>query len=338
MKYKAIILLVVLALFVAVSSTPIQTSAYENLPELESFEYTDGGDAEITTLDLARPLEIHEDDLLVVIVISDDSAASPFFNDVVNWTKLGEGGGVLCQSKIAVYYRFATHIGGHEMTVTSNSADNMLGWYLVVHGVDTLNPINAFNFDESTATGTNPHIIPSITTLNANALILYGLAFDGGDGYPMNVADPFTELSDRTNTAVPNSAYVSGSFGYYNKISSGATENALVYTDVLDGASYFQLAISGNNDIVTTTPIGEGLFYELFLSLEMWGYFGPLALVVAGFVITKKEKGLGIFFIIVDSLVIAHYLTLVSATPEYWWNAIILIFGVITCTIQLISK
>ena len=330
------ILLVFFALLFTLSNTT-QVSAYTNLPTLESFEYTDGGDGAITTLDLARPLEINLDDLLLVVVISDDSSASPFFNDVVNWTKLGEGGGVLSQSHIAVYYRFAEHLGGHEMTVTSTSADNMLGWYLVVHGVDTENPINAFNFAQSTATGTNPHIIPSITTLNANALVLYGLSFDGGDGYPMNVADPFTELSDRTNTAVANPDYVSGSIGYYNKISSGATENALVYTDTLDGASYFQIAISGNNDI-EPAPTGEGIFYELFLSTSMWGYFGPLALVVAGFIITKKEKSLGIFMIIVDSLVIAQYLALLNATPDYWWQVFILIFGVIQCMIVLIDR
>ena len=53
------------------------------------------------------------------------------------------------------------------------------------------------------------------------------------------------------------------------------------------------------------------IFYQLFLSTELYGYFGPLALVVAGFIITKKEKGLGIFFIIVDSLVTAQYLSLI---------------------------
>ena len=79
-------------------------------------------------------------------------------------------------------------------------------------------------------------------------------------------------------------------------------------------------------------------FYELFLSLGISGYFGPLALVVIGFIITKKEKGLGIFFIIVDSLVISHYFTLIEATPEYWWHVIILLLGIILCTFQLFGK
>ena len=80
------------------------------------------------------------------------------------------------------------------------------------------------------------------------------------------------------------------------------------------------------------------LFYELFLSVGISGYFGPLALVVIGWFIIKKEKPLGIFFIIVDSLVIATYLSLVDATPDYWWHIIILLLGVIICSIQSLSR
>ena len=80
------------------------------------------------------------------------------------------------------------------------------------------------------------------------------------------------------------------------------------------------------------------LFYDMFLSLEMWGYLGPLALVVIGFFITQKEPSLGIIMIILDSLVIATYLALIDATPDYWWHVIILLLGVIQCTIQLMNR
>lgn len=80
------------------------------------------------------------------------------------------------------------------------------------------------------------------------------------------------------------------------------------------------------------------LFYELFLSLEISGYFGPLALVVIGFMIMKKDKPLGIFVFIVECLVISQYLSLVDTTPAYWWQIIILLLGVILCTIQMIDR
>ena len=79
-------------------------------------------------------------------------------------------------------------------------------------------------------------------------------------------------------------------------------------------------------------------FSELFLSTELWGYFGPVALVIIGYLLIQKDKPLGIFMIIVDSLVISHYLTLVEATPAYYWHSFILILGVITCAFQMIGK
>ena len=80
------------------------------------------------------------------------------------------------------------------------------------------------------------------------------------------------------------------------------------------------------------------IFNELFLSTELWGYFGPLALVVLGFMLVKKDKTLGLVMFIVDSLVISHYLGLVEATPNYWWHIIILLIGAISCTIQMIDR
>jgi len=88
----------------------------------------------------------------------------------------------------------------------------------------------------------------------------------------------------------------------------------------------------------TTTPTTTGFFYDLFLSVELWSLFGPLGLVVIGYFITMKAKELGIFFILVDSIVIAVYLSLIEVISWYWWHVIILILGVIQCTIRLISR
>jgi uncharacterized membrane protein len=74
------------------------------------------------------------------------------------------------------------------------------------------------------------------------------------------------------------------------------------------------------------------------LSLEISGYFGPLALVVIGYLLIKQDKALGIFMFIVDSLVIWHYLTLVADTPDYWWHIIILILGVVQCVFQMMGR
>ena len=71
----------------------------------------------------------------------------------------------------------------------------------------------------------------------------------------------------------------------------------------------------------------DNIFYEMFLSLQLWGYFGPLALVIIGYILTKKELILGILWFVVECLFIGQYLLLVSATPDYWWHIFILLLG-----------
>ncbi len=70
-------------------------------------------------------------------------------------------------------------------------------------------------------------------------------------------------------------------------------------------------------------------FIDLFTSTDMIGYIGPMALVVLGYYMVKKDKGLGVIAFIVQSLFIAQYLELVGATPDYWWHIFILIFGML---------
>jgi len=80
------------------------------------------------------------------------------------------------------------------------------------------------------------------------------------------------------------------------------------------------------------------IFEELFLTTDMWGLFGPLGLVVISYFMIKKARPLGIFFIIVDSVILAQYFALVEVTPFYWWQIFVLILGVIQCMLQMISK
>lgn len=81
------------------------------------------------------------------------------------------------------------------------------------------------------------------------------------------------------------------------------------------------------------------LFYELFLSPEISGYFGPLALVIVGYFIAKKDRFLGVLYFVVECLFISHYLTLVEAAPDYWWHIFILLLGgLFTCVYPLLDR
>ena len=79
---------------------------------------------------------------------------------------------------------------------------------------------------------------------------------------------------------------------------------------------------------------------DIFLSTEVWGLIGPFAIVAVGFVITanRKYRGLGIFWVIVEMVMIAQYFNLVSAIPFYWWNIILLILGVLATGAQMAGR
>lgn len=80
-------------------------------------------------------------------------------------------------------------------------------------------------------------------------------------------------------------------------------------------------------------------FIDLFLSTEMIGYIGPLALVVVGYLFAKKDKGLGVIAFMVQCLCAAQYLALVEATPDYWWHIIIILLGgMFSCVIPLMDR
>jgi len=80
----------------------------------------------------------------------------------------------------------------------------------------------------------------------------------------------------------------------------------------------------------------ETMFEELFLGTDMIGYIGPLAMVMVGYVIAKKDQILGVLYFIVECLFMAQYFALLDATPGYWWHIFILLFGgLFTCVYPL---
>lgn len=81
------------------------------------------------------------------------------------------------------------------------------------------------------------------------------------------------------------------------------------------------------------------IFNELFLSTEMWGYLGPMLMVIVGYYLAKREAWLGVFWFIVECLFVSVYLDLVDVTPQYWWNVMILLLGgLFSCVYPLVER
>ena len=81
------------------------------------------------------------------------------------------------------------------------------------------------------------------------------------------------------------------------------------------------------------------IFEELFLKTTFWGYLGPMALVIGGYLLSKKDRNLGVLWFVMELLFIAQYMGMIAATPQYWWHIFILLFGgIFTCVFPFLDR
>lgn len=79
---------------------------------------------------------------------------------------------------------------------------------------------------------------------------------------------------------------------------------------------------------------------ELFLTTGIWGLFGTFAVIFIGYFLAKKtDRPIALLWFIVESVITAKYLELVSETPDYWLNIILLLLGsVFLCLVPAVLK
>jgi len=211
------------------------------VPTVTGFQASNGGTSASSSLALTAPSGITAGELLLLIVGNEDSSnTDQFSNNLSGWNFIDDGGDSNADAHIGAFWRVAT---GSEsnVTVTAQSSDYWFGWYIRISGVDTSDPIGASNFTQSSA-NSNSHVIPEITTDQNNNLVIYGLSFDGGDGYPFSVSGTgWSEEDEQQNNT--SGSYVAGVWGTKNQTSAGATVDVTVGCNASDGAAYFQLAI-----------------------------------------------------------------------------------------------
>ena len=76
---------------------------------------------------------------------------------------------------------------------------------------------------------------------------------------------------------------------------------------------------------------------ELFYSTELWGYLGPLALVIVAWYLTKKDKNLGLAIYIVFLFMVGVFY-LPSITTYYMQVFILLFLGGVVCLVPQLSR
>ncbi len=78
-------------------------------------------------------------------------------------------------------------------------------------------------------------------------------------------------------------------------------------------------------------------FDELFYSVELWGYLGPLAMVLIGAKLTKEDKNIGAMWYII-MLFMTLYFYLPDITTYYIQVFIMILGGAITCIMPQLSR
>lgn len=135
-------------------------------------------------------------------------------------------------------------------------------------------------------------------------------------------------LSGTVSSVLNTSISVSEIIGFFDSVEAiiNPAVTLILYALLPIGAS---VTITGGLE-------GLNIFYDLFFSLNMWSYLGPMGLVVFGYFMAKKDRILGVLWFILECLFIAQYLILVDATPNYWWHIFILALGgLLTCVYPL---
>ena len=100
----------------------------------------------------------------------------------------------------------------------------------------------------------------------------------------------------------------------------------------------FSAGVGTTIEKIAGTALIGSLFYQLFLGLNMWGYLGPIVIVIGGYLVMVKNRNLGIIWLIVEYLIMAHYFTLLEATPGYWWHIVILLLGSLSTCFYVVGK
>jgi len=212
-----------------------------SIPVIETIEKNQGGAGQSINLTCNKPAGVEIGDLLVLICANEDDSAVPqFWDNKAGWEFIDESGDFSSDAHIGVFYRIATGTEDASETVVAESADQWCMFYARISGVNPDNPINISNF--ASTFSESVHVIPSIITDVDNCLILYGLSFDGSDGFPFSVAGPFVEEDEVQNPQ--SQGFNSACWGSRDLATAGASGAASVTCSLSDGAAYFQIGIN----------------------------------------------------------------------------------------------
>ena len=243
--------LLLTAIFVSLSA-----GAQAQVPIIENhtFKANSAGSPD-TDITLLKPLGSSVGDLFLVFVSSDhDNGPEWDLHPTPQlWNREVNFGSSTSDAVTGIYWRISDGTEPSSVTFTQNADDDLMGWWIVISGVDTSNPIhNTSGLGQTTGSSGGDFDITGHTTTVDDVLALWFMSFDGADGDPWSITASGWTNFIYGETAGGNNTDISGGWGRKNMASQGATGTVNVDPDATDGASYVQVSI--NPAVSDNTP------------------------------------------------------------------------------------
>lgn len=210
-------------------------------PVIESWTANNSGSSTVSSITLTKPSGVEVGDLLLVIVGSDWPNSNAWEVET-GWTLELELGGPTPYADLGVYWRIADGSEGASVEIDHDGSANMYGWYIRISGIDTADPIHQTG-TAAESSSTSALDITGVTITVSDCLIIYAIAFDGGDAGSFTPSNSgFSEVDEEYAGTASNEA--SGSWGYKNMSGTGASGTVTVTMEVSDGCVGIQIAIA----------------------------------------------------------------------------------------------
>lgn len=171
--------------------------------------------------------DVSGDLLLIMVANASDQNTAQFdaTSDPTGWTFVKEDGTTATDAHVAVFWKISN--GSESSTFTITSADATLpGWIACVRisGVHTT-PIGVVG--TSWEINADTVVIPGITTLNDNSLVVYVQSKDESNNAPFTEPSGWTEGDEMDDTS-EDAGGTDGVWGYKGMATAGATGDANV--------------------------------------------------------------------------------------------------------------
>jgi len=246
----------------------VPTVVYSDAVSLPS---ADTGD----TLTFSHWGSIQADDLIILLVSNEDG-------DPVQWTGSGnvsEAGytfmysdGTNGSDTIGAFYKVASGSESGDFTVTSVSATEYCGSYIVLRGVDTADPFNALGTPNTA--DTDVFDVDEIITDEDDCLVIVHSSLDGADFGTFVYSGTGWFYGGESAQRPGNAFSPSMSWGTKVMASADNTGVATITTDVVDGRTGVQFAFkgaaAGGGDEIDTFSEGHSI-EELTIQTDSLG-------------------------------------------------------------------